>query len=34
VLNSVVFLVPAVMITVQMLQPKGLRRAGAGLARG
>jgi putative membrane protein len=34
VLNSVVFLVPAVMITVQMLQPKGLRGAGAGLARG
>ncbi len=29
VLNSVVFLVPAVMITLQMLQPKGLRRAGA-----
>jgi putative membrane protein len=34
VLNSVVFLVPAVMITVQMLQPKGLRGAGAGLVRG
>ncbi len=34
VLNSVVFLVPAVMITLQMLQPKGLRGAGAGLASG